>query len=373
MTPSKSSRGHLAGIAMATFASFGGILLGYDTGTINGILQMPDWLKTFGDPIPSIGTGAAVHFSIATSTESLVVSILSAGTFLGQYAVLSPILSLCTQALIHRSSGRRTRCRYHWTSNWHVDLMRRLFPRRRPPNRRVNVAHLHRRPLLCRLRRRSHIHPCAHVPIRVLAEMDQGRCCLLLVVDNHGRSSARFSHQQRYEGSPGSWRVAYPHRYSIYMDCYTLRRNAMASRGSVDYRLRERHLTILSLSQTPRWLMMVKRETAASRSLSRLTGVSPDDLTVQAELKAIREALQKEEEAGEKTYRDCFRLAPNRIALRTLTSIVIHALQQLSGITFIFYCKHSSIPSRHWTQILILSRTKTGLPFSPTRASKIPS
>ncbi len=88
--------------------------------------------------------------------------------------------------------------------------------------------------------------------------------------------------------------------------------------------------------------MKEKRETSASRSLSRLTGHPPDDMTVQAELQAIREALRKEDKAGESTYRDCFRLTPNRIALRTLTSIVIQALQQLSGITFIFYCEYPS-------------------------------
>lgn len=77
---------------MATFASFGGILLGYDTGTINGILQMPDWLRTFGNPIPN-AENAVVHFSISTSVESLVVSILSAGTFLGRCTLLSPVVS----------------------------------------------------------------------------------------------------------------------------------------------------------------------------------------------------------------------------------------------------------------------------------------
>lgn len=88
VTISNSGKRHLAGVAMATFASFGGILLGYDTGTINGILQMPDWLRTFGNPIPN-AENAVVHFSISTSVESLVVSILSAGTFLGRCTLLS--------------------------------------------------------------------------------------------------------------------------------------------------------------------------------------------------------------------------------------------------------------------------------------------
>ena len=60
------------------FAAFGGILFGYDTGTINGIKDMDNWLRTFGKP------NAAGKYVITSSQESLVVSILSAGTFFGR-------------------------------------------------------------------------------------------------------------------------------------------------------------------------------------------------------------------------------------------------------------------------------------------------
>ncbi|KAG8726279.1 hypothetical protein FRC12_023546, partial [Ceratobasidium sp. 428] len=66
-----------AGILMTAFAAFGGILYGYDTGVISGIKQMDDWLRTFGN---ETATG---KYAITTNQESLVVSILSAGTFVG--------------------------------------------------------------------------------------------------------------------------------------------------------------------------------------------------------------------------------------------------------------------------------------------------
>lgn len=78
-------------------------MFGYDTGTISGIkvvrpcrpspcrpsrifdgrssifIQMKDWLRTFGAPSATSATG----YGITPSQESLVVSILSAGTFFG--------------------------------------------------------------------------------------------------------------------------------------------------------------------------------------------------------------------------------------------------------------------------------------------------
>lgn len=66
-----------------SFAAFGGILFGYDTGTISGLQQMPDWLRTFGHPVP-VSTSFPDGYGISSSQRSLVVSILSAGTFFGQ-------------------------------------------------------------------------------------------------------------------------------------------------------------------------------------------------------------------------------------------------------------------------------------------------
>lgn len=59
-------------IMVGMFAAFAGILYGYDTGTISGIQVMPYWVKEFDDP--------------NESRLSLIVSILSVGTFFGALA-----------------------------------------------------------------------------------------------------------------------------------------------------------------------------------------------------------------------------------------------------------------------------------------------
>ncbi|KAJ7205449.1 hypothetical protein GGX14DRAFT_397586 [Mycena pura] len=72
-------------IIISAFAAFGGILFGYDTGTIGGVIAMDDWLSTFGtfDPTGKVQGANAAHMFLKTANKSLVVSILSAGTFFG--------------------------------------------------------------------------------------------------------------------------------------------------------------------------------------------------------------------------------------------------------------------------------------------------
>lgn len=74
-------------ICIGAFVSFGGILFGYDTGTISGIQAMPYWMNLFSTGyVNSDG-----ERDITPAQSSAVVSILSAGTFFG--ALASPFIA----------------------------------------------------------------------------------------------------------------------------------------------------------------------------------------------------------------------------------------------------------------------------------------
>ena len=67
-------------IAVGMFISFGGVLFGYDTGTIGGILAMPYWRKLFSTGYINPKDNM---LDVTADEKSLIVSILSAGTFFG--------------------------------------------------------------------------------------------------------------------------------------------------------------------------------------------------------------------------------------------------------------------------------------------------
>lgn len=71
---------------MCVFAAFGGFFFGYDSGYIGGVLGMNYFIHQFQKlPYPPAGatTAQSSYFVLSSSNNSLIVSILSAGTFFG--------------------------------------------------------------------------------------------------------------------------------------------------------------------------------------------------------------------------------------------------------------------------------------------------
>ncbi|KAI0794026.1 MFS monosaccharide transporter [Fomes fomentarius] len=288
----------LAGIAMTAFAAFGGILFGYDTGTISGIIQMDDWLRTFGEATTD-AKYQPLGFHLPSSRESVVVSILSAGTFFGA------LLGAPAADILGRRIGIIISCL--------------VFS--------VGIA-----------LQTGASNLATFVVGRVFAGLGVGLVSTLVPM-------------YQSECSPkwirGAVVAGYQWAITIGLLLASVLNNATKDRQNhtawrIPIAIQFIWAFILSvgmfyLPESPRWLIKKGRDEQAARALSRLTSLPKDDPEVETELNDIRTALQEEQKLGESSYLDCFRPGHNKILLRTLSGIFIQAWQQLTGINFIFY------------------------------------
>lgn len=91
---------------------------------------------------------------------------------------------------------------------------------------------------------------------------------------------------------------------------------------------------MLILPETPRFLIKQDKMDRAAHSLGILRRLPADHPSIQEELAEIKANHDYEMSLGKASYIDCFRKG---MLKRQLTGMGIQALQQLTGINFIFY------------------------------------
>ncbi|KAJ4199944.1 Plasma membrane low glucose sensor [Fusarium falciforme] len=255
-----------------------------DTGTISGILAMPYWQRLFstgyidpnGDP------------NITTAQESTIVSILSAGTFFG--ALSTALFS----DYLGRRPGLIIAC---WIFNLGVVLQ--------------TIA--------------------TAIPM-----FSAGRFFAGFGV---GLVSAMTPKWIR-----GAIVGAYQWAITIGLLLAAVVNNATGMRNDTgSYRIPVAvqfawslvlFFGMLVLPETPRFLIKKNQHDKAALSLGRIRRLPSDHPAVQAELAEIQASHEYEKNLGQVSYLDCFRPP---LLKRQITGMAIQALQQLSGVNFVFY------------------------------------
>ncbi len=88
------------------------------------------------------------------------------------------------------------------------------------------------------------------------------------------------------------------------------------------------------LPETPRYLIKQSDHAGAAKSLSQLRRLPVDHEAILAELAEVQANHEYDLSLGSSTYLDCFK---GNLLKRLLTGCFLQALQQLTGINFIFY------------------------------------
>ncbi|KNZ72669.1 putative glucose transporter rco-3 [Termitomyces sp. J132] len=280
---------------MSAFAAFGGILFGYDTGTIGGIMVMTDWLQLFGIFDTS---GENLGWYLPTPDQSLVVSILSAGTFFGALLAYPMgdyigrkwgIIASC--AVFSLGVGLQLDTRWatfivgRVIAGLGVGLVSCLIPMYQSE---CSPKHL-----------RGAIVGLYQLAITIGA-------LLAAIVLNATKSRPDHS----------SWRIPIAVQF-VWAAILVI--------------------GMLVLPESPRFLLKKGREAAGKSALGRLLTRPVDSPEVTAEFDEIMAALEADRQLGSGSYADCFRNTDGKNGLRTWTGILLQGWQQLTGINFIFY------------------------------------
>jgi SP family sugar:H+ symporter-like MFS transporter len=281
-------------VLVSVFAAFGGFLFGYDIGTISGIIDMRYFLKTFGH-----FDSNKEEYVLESGDKSLIVSILSVGTFLG--------------ALLGYPSS---------------DFLGR---------------------------RRAFMLACFIFSIGVIFQTIATRIPLFAagrVVAGIGVgiiSCAVPIYQS--ECAPKWIRGGVVSTYQLFITIGLLIA-AVVNNGTKDimssacYRIPIGIQLIWSvilfigmifLPESPRYLVLKGRIEEAFKCQARLTSKKIDDPQVDVDVKELIANTELLKVYGSGTYADCFKMGPQKNLLRTLVGIFLQAWQQLTGINFIFY------------------------------------
>ncbi|KAH9482121.1 Major facilitator-type transporter ecdD [Psilocybe cubensis] len=279
-------------VVMSLFAAFGGILFGYDTGTISGIIAMDDWLHTFGKFDESLG------FYLPTKDKSLVVSILSAGTFFGA------LLAYPLGDRLGRKLGIMVGCLVFFVGTglqldtaWVAFVIGRV------------VAGFGVGIVSCLVP--MYQSECAPKSIRGLIV---GAYQLAITIG--ALLAAIVLNATKDEQSHSSWRTPIGVQFAW---------GAILGGG------------MIFLPESPRFLLLKGKQAAARKALGRLMSAPADSPDVEEECLAITAALTLEQSETAASYLDCFKNNEAHYGLRTWTGIWLQAWQQLTGINFIFY------------------------------------
>lgn len=276
-------------ICIGLFVAFGGVLFGYDTGTISGILAMPYWLQEFTTP----GNDG----KLTASQNSLIVSILSAGTFFGALSA-APLADMV---------GRR------------LGLM-------------IAAGCVFNLGVICQTAATTQL---LFISGRFSAGFGVGLISAIIPM---------YQSETSPKWIRGTVVGAYQLAITIGLLLAAIVNNSTKDRNDTgSYRIPIAVQFIWSLilvfgllllPETPRYLIKQDNYDKAAVSLGKLRRLPPNHPAVLEELNEVQANHHYEMSIGQASYLECTR---GTVGKRLLTGCLLQALQQLTGVNFIFY------------------------------------
>lgn len=282
-------------ILLAIFVAFGGFLFGYDIGVISGCLIMPDFIRRFGTP----DTANPGEYILDSNRQSIITSLLSAGTFVGALA----------QAFTSDRFGRRGSILI-----WAV-----IFT--------VGTA-------------------VQTGTTTSIAQISVGRFIAGLGVGAMSAIVPLYNGETAPKALRGMLLVLYQLQIitGIFIS-YIIDLGTHTISGSASWRIPVGlqmlwGLIILSgiffLPESPRHLLGTDRTEDARKVIAELNGVPIDDPLTEETVEELMFSIRAENENGKATWLECFSTR-NALWKRTINGMMLQFIQQLNGQNFYYY------------------------------------
>ncbi|KIJ66473.1 hypothetical protein HYDPIDRAFT_109514 [Hydnomerulius pinastri MD-312] len=280
-------------VLLAIFIAFEGFLFGYDIGVISGILIMPDFVRRFGQ----IGPDETPYLS--SSRQSIITSLLSAGTFVGSLA----------QAFTSDTIGRRGSI-LAWSAVFTVGVV-------------IQTATTYS-----------------------IAQITIGRFVAGLGVGALSAIVPLYNGETAPKAIRGMMLVLYQLQiiigiflsYIIDLATHTIP-NSASWRIPVGLQM-VWGLILLSgiffLPESPRHLLGTNRHDEARVVIAELNSVPIDSELVESQVAELSEGIKAENEGGKATWAECFSTR-NALWKRTGNGMMLQFIQQLNGQNFYYY------------------------------------
>jgi sugar porter (SP) family MFS transporter len=283
---------------LCAFASFGGILFGYDSGYISGVLGMDFFKKLFGGPVST--KVDASGYNIETWQKSLITSILSAGTFFG--ALYGGHLA----DWIGRRLSIMAACVV-----FTVGVVLQVIS--------TNVALL--------------------VVGRIVAGFGVGlvSAIVIMYMSEIAPKAVRGAIVSGYQ-----WAITIGLLLASCIDQATHSRNDTSS-YRIPIAIQILWAIILGtglffLPESPRWYVKKQQLDKAAAALARVRGQPVDSEYITAELAEIQANYEYEIQHGKSGWIDCFKgWGKSGNARRVFIGVFLQMFQQWTGVNFIFY------------------------------------
>ncbi|KAK8220940.1 glucose transporter-like protein [Phyllosticta capitalensis] len=293
-------------IMIGLFVAFGGVLYGYDTGTISGILAMKYWLKLFS---------TTADGTLTAGEDSLIVSILSVGTFLGALTA-SPVADML---------GRRWGLMASTTIVFNAGVIMQTASTSQPLFIAGRFFAGYGVGLISAM---IPMYQSETAPKWIRGAI-VGSYQLAITIGL--LLAAIVNNSTKDLDNSGSYRIPIAVQFAW----------AIILVGG-----------LIFLPETPRYLVKRDKHEAAAQSLAKLRRLDANHPSIVEELNEIVANHHYEMSIGTASYLECFK---GTIGKRLFTGCGLQALQQLVGVNFIFYYGTSYFQNAGFSNAFIIT------------------